>query len=140
MECSLPVRDLSVFRHFSLCRVQCISRFLYSIRQNKVYHAFLRTEMNEYLLVRLELFVADGVTVLNDGIDKQGGAKTCLRIFGSLSPAVFIMNPSRIPGRFAFGQILSGEIRVLRDALELIADVELSANVHGLGEMDITFL
>ena len=92
MECSLPVRDLSVFRHFSLCRVQCISRFLYSIRQNKVYHAFLRTEMNEYLLVRLELFVADGVTVLNDGIDKQGGAKTCLRIFGSLSPAVFIMN------------------------------------------------
>ena len=111
MECSLPVRDLSVFRHFSLCRVQCISRFLYSIRQNKVYHAFLRTEMNEYLLVRLELFVADGVTVLNDGIDKQGGAKTCLRIFGSLSPAVFIMNPSRIPGRFAFGQIVSGERR-----------------------------
>ena len=136
----MPVRDLSVFRHFSLCRVQCISRFLYSIRQNKVYHAFLRTEMNEYLLVRLELFVADGVTVLNDGIDKQGGAKTCLRIFGSLSPAVFIMNPSRIPGRFAFGQIVSGEIRVLRDALELIADVELSANVHGLGEMDITLL
>ena len=32
----MPVRDLSVFRHFSLCRVQCISRFLYSIRQNKV--------------------------------------------------------------------------------------------------------
>ena len=117
MECSLPVRDLSVFRHFSLCRVQCISRFLYFIRQNKVYHAFLRTEMNEYMIVRLELFVADGVTVLNVGIDKQGGAKTCLRIFGSLSPAVFIMNPSRIPGRFSGWENLSGEKPVVRDAV-----------------------
>lgn len=87
MECSLPVRDLSVFRHFSLCRVQCISRFLYSIRQNKVCHAFLRTEMNEYLLVRLELFVADGVTVLNDGIYKQGGAKpACVYSVACLQP------------------------------------------------------
>ena len=82
-----------------------------------MYHAFLRTEMNEYLLVRLELFVADGVTVLNDGIDKQGGAKTCLRIFGSLSPAVFIMNPSRITGRFWGLQNLIGEKSVLRAPL-----------------------
>ena len=128
-----PTKDLNVTAALALMSIILVQAA--SIRQNKVYHAFLRTEMNEYLLVRLELFVADGVTVLNDGIDKQGGAKTCLRIFGSLSPAVFIMNPSRIPGRFAFGQIVSGEIRVLRDALELIADVELSANVHGLGEM-----
>ena len=133
-----PTKDLNVTAALALMSIILVQAA--SIRQNKVYHAFLRTEMNEYLLVRLELFVADGVTVLNDGIDKQGGAKTCLRIFGSLSPAVFIMNPSRIPGRFAFGQIVSGEIRVLRDALELIADVELSANVYGLGEMDITFL
>lgn len=141
MECSLPARDLSVFRHFALRRVQCISRFLYPIRQDKVYHAFLRAEMNECLSIWLDLLVADrGGTILNDGIDKQGSVKTCLRIFGRLSPSVFIMNPSRIPGCFAFGQIVSGEIRVRRNALELIADVELSADVHGLGEVDITFL
>lgn len=41
----------------------------------------------EYLLVRLELFVADGVTVLNDGIDKQGGAKpACVYSVACLQP------------------------------------------------------
>ena len=66
----MPVRDLSISDTFLVPSAMYKSLSPFHPAKNKVYHAFLRTEMNEYLLVRLELFVADGVTVLNDGIDK----------------------------------------------------------------------